>query len=160
MVWPAVGTCLAAHVERSGIALELDQKETLVTRLKRKIAVAFAATLAALGLSVVVRAGNASAATANPNMSIVPCDSSDYLQVWWHQGNDSPRSEYTCFANAGTWTFSCFGGCWLDAFSTGNNVVQYEADGNWQPSTPVGKYTYFDFPNHAGGVDLDGMKIF
>ncbi|MEU4928307.1 beta/gamma crystallin domain-containing protein [Streptomyces yokosukanensis] len=38
-----------------------------------------------------------------------------------------------CFANAGTFDFNLCGPdpCWLDAFSTGNNVVQYESDGNW-----------------------------
>ena len=131
-----------------------------MAHLAKKITAALGAALAAVALAV-VPAGSASAAINKPQIDTVPCGPTDYLQVWWHEGNDSPRSQETCFANAGTETFDCGPvGCWLDAFSTGNNVVQYEADGNWQPNNPVGRYTYFDFPNHPGGVNLEAMKIF
>ena len=134
-----------------------------MAHLKNKITSALVAGLATVGLTI-APAGFASAATAKPAISTVPCKSNDYLQVWFHQEYENPRAEEICFANAGTYTFQfpqCSGGpCWLDAFSTGNNVVQYESDRNWQPSTPVGKYTYFGFPNHPGGVELDAMKIF
>ena len=135
-----------------------------MAHLKNKIMAALVAVLATVGLAI-TPAGIASAKTARPAIDAVLCNSSDYLQVWFHQENQSPRAEEICFANAGTYSFpdnqQCTGGpCWLDAFSTGNNVVQYESDRNWQPSTPVGKYTYFTFPNHPGGVELDAMKIF
>ncbi|MDH6139410.1 MULTISPECIES: beta/gamma crystallin domain-containing protein [Kitasatospora] len=134
-----------------------------MARPKNKIAAAVVATLATVGLAI-APTGSASAETAKPAISVVPCNSNDYLQVWWHQEYENPRTDETCFANAGTYTFQfpqCSGGpCWLDAFSTGNNVVQYESDRRWQPDNPVGKYTYFTFPNHPGGVELDAMKIF
>ena len=133
-----------------------------MAHLKNKIASVLVAGLATIGLTI-APAGIASAETTKPAIDTVPCNSSGYLQVWWHKEYENPRAEETCFANAGTYTFQasdCSGSCWLDAFSTGNNVVQYESDGNWQPSTPVGKYTYFGFPNHPGGVGLDAMKIF
>jgi anaerobic selenocysteine-containing dehydrogenase len=128
-----------------------------MANVKHKITAALVATVATVGLTTAT-AGSASAAPAD--ISPVPCGPSDYLQVWWHQGGDNPGTWENCYANAGTMTFTCWYGCWLDAFSTGNNVVQYESDGNWQPSTPVGKNTYFDFPNHPGGVELDALKIF
>lgn len=112
-----------------------------------RITAVLVATLATVGLAMVVPAETASAATASPDISAVPCGPSDYLQVWWHNGGDSPRSRETCYANAGLETFGCGLGCWLDALSTGNNVVQYLSDGRFQPSTPA-------------GVNLDGMKIF
>lgn len=131
-----------------------------MTHLKTKIAAAAIGTMAVAGMTLAAPA-MASAAPAKPAIDTVPCDNSDYLQVWWHQGNDAPRTNTTCFANAGTFTFPCvIVGCWLDAFSTGNNTVEYEADNTWQPSTPVGKYTYFTFPNHPGGVDLEAIQIF
>jgi hypothetical protein len=131
-----------------------------VAHLAKKITAALGAALTAVALAV-VPTGNASAATNKPHIDTVPCGPPDYLQVWYHEGNDVPRGETICFANAGTETFDCGPvGCWLDAFSTGANVVQYEADGRWQPDTPVGRYTYFTFPNHPGGVNLQGMKIF
>jgi hypothetical protein len=120
------------------------------------------AALAALATVAVmtVPAGNASAATATASISTVPCNSGDYLQVWWHAGGESPKSRETCFANAGFYAWPApESGSWLDAFSTGNNAVQYASNGRNQPDTPVGKYTYFSFPGHPGGVELEGMKI-
>ncbi|WP_327064584.1 hypothetical protein OG500_01895 [Kitasatospora sp. NBC_01250] len=135
-----------------------------MAHLKNKTVAALVAVLATAGLAI-TPTGIASAETAKPAIDAVLCNSNDYLQVWFHQENQSPRAEEICFANAGTYSFpdnqQCTGGpCWLDAFSTGNNVVQYESDNRWQPDNPVGKYTYFTFPNHPGGVELDAMKIF
>ena len=127
-----------------------------MTQLKSKITTVLITGLAAVGLAI-VPAGIASAAPANPSINVVPCGRSDFLQVWWHSEGGSPRSQETCYANVGA--ASSPAESWLDAFSTGNNSVQYESDGRWQPTTPVGPNTFYTFPNHPGGVDLDAIMI-
>ncbi|MFG2125999.1 hypothetical protein [Streptomyces sp. NPDC048710] len=120
--------------------------------------------LASLGLLLLIPAGHASAAPAKPNINSVTCHNDDrdneYLQVWWHDTSDEPFEFKDCLANAGTFTYgSCTTNCWLDAFSTGNNRVEFLSDGRWQPSTPVAKNTYYTFPNHPGGVQLEAIWI-
>lgn len=127
-----------------------------MTQLKSKITTVLITGLAAVGLAI-VPVGIASAAPANPSIDRVPCGRSDFLQVWWHPDNQLPRSVETCFANGGEFTFGHH--TWLDAFSTGNNSVQYESDGRWQPATPVGPNTFYTFPNHPGGVEFDAILI-
>src|SRR5215469_6151366 len=85
-----------------------------MAHVKKRIAAALVGTVVTVGLAMTSTAV-ASAAPIRPAIDEVPCGPSDYLQVWWHAGNDSPRSEETCLANAGTETFSCApngGDCW------------------------------------------------
>ncbi|WP_330461659.1 hypothetical protein OIB37_35260 [Streptomyces sp. NBC_00820] len=123
-----------------------------------------ASVLAVLGLLLLAPAGHTSAAPARPSIDKVTCHyderDNEYLQVWWHESGDDPFEMKSCFANAGTYEWeSCTGDCWLDAFSTGNNRVEFLSDGRWQPSTPVEKNTYYTFPNHPGGVDFRAIWI-
>ncbi|GAA4859503.1 MULTISPECIES: beta/gamma crystallin domain-containing protein [Saccharopolyspora] len=125
-----------------------------MARLNRKIASVLGTALVTAGLFTIAPAGVASTESTTPRINTVPCNSNDFLRVTWHRGN---RAHTTCFANAGEYSFPA--DSWLDNFSTGNNRVQYKADGRWQPNNPVGKYTYFHFPNHPGGVNLQAIRI-
>ncbi|WP_216586882.1 beta/gamma crystallin domain-containing protein [Streptomyces brasiliscabiei] len=118
-------------------------------RTKQVVLSALTTFLAAASLTVTT-APQASA------MNTVPCgDRTDYLQAGYHW---SKPNEYhtTCYANAGE---ALAYGSWTTWFSTGNNRVQYRADGNWQPSTPVAKWTYYVWDNHPGGVAVDRFRI-
>ncbi|MFE1856952.1 hypothetical protein [Streptomyces sp. NPDC059489] len=128
-----------------------------MTYIKSKFRTVFVATLATVGLTMLIPTENASAATATTNISTVPCNNSDYLQVWYHIAGFLPKTQKTCYATAGTFEWNS--NYWLDAFSTGNNRVQFKSDGTWQPASPVAKYTYFQFPNHPGGVKWEGIYI-
>lgn len=123
-----------------------------------KLRKAVVSVLAGVGLAMFAPAGYASAATAAPSINSVPCDSGDFVHVWWHTSFGPGE---TCFANAGETAICPMPGdtCWLDAISTGNNTVQFEGDGNWQPAAPIGKYTYYNFPNHPGGVNATEIRI-
>ncbi|MEV6537139.1 beta/gamma crystallin domain-containing protein [Streptomyces sp. NPDC051639] len=125
--------------------------------MKNRLTAVLVTTLTMLGLTILVPTESASAATASANISEVPCDSSDYLQVWYHIAGFLPKTQEVCYATAGTFEYDS--NYWLDAFSTGNNVVQYKSDGTWQPASLVGKYTYMQFPNHPGGVKWEGIYI-
>lgn len=118
--------------------------------------------LATVGLTTLLPAGSATAAPARPNMSMVDCTQNDFLWVSYHEQNGDPGDNHLCFANAGEvdFTYYCKFKCWLDGFWTGNNVVQYRADGRWQPDGGVGKNTQYGFPHHPGGVELEAMRIF
>jgi hypothetical protein len=123
-----------------------------------------AVALSLAALATIIPVASASAATASPArtaINTVPCNDSSFLQVWWHY-SDGPTEE-SCFANAGVSGVYYINGeedhVWLTSFSTGNNEVQWYGDGRWQPATPVGKWTYFTFPNHPGGVDMTEIKI-
>jgi hypothetical protein len=95
---------------------------------------------------------------STPAMAIneVPCGPGDYLTVYMHVSAGTPFAR--CFANGGEVDYSG-GDLWLNSFSTGNNRVQWYGDGRWQPDQPVEKWTIFQFPNHAGGVRLDKIRI-
>lgn len=91
-------------------------------------------------------------------IDIVPCGQSDYLQVTAHLGGTS-RDEDFCYANAGEHSLGGVDDYWGTRISTGNNEVQFYADGRWQPDTPIGKNTVFTFPNHPGGVRIQAIRI-
>lgn len=132
------------------------------SKISRKTMAAAGASLAVAGLATLAIPGSASAAATKPAIDTVPCNNSEYLQVWWHPESGTPKSNETCLANGGTYTFPTApnGPDWLDAFSTGNNTVQYETtDGQWLPATPVGKNTYYDFPHYPGGVSFTAIRI-
>lgn len=130
----------------------------MVSRIRKTAVTALAVAGLAAGLAMSVP-GSASAAILKPNINQVPCSSNSYLHVWFHQENASPRQYEWCFANGGTVPIYCPGGCWLDALSTGNNLVQWYGDGRWQPQPPIGKNTYYYFPNHPGGVSFEKIAI-
>ncbi|MEV6021865.1 hypothetical protein [Streptomyces sp. NPDC052036] len=138
-------------------ARELDWKKNPAAYTKNEFTTVLVATLATIGLTILIPTENASAATAITNISRVPCTNSDYLPIWWHIAGFPPKTQETRYATAGT--FEWDSDDWLDAFSTGNNRIQFKSDGTWQPATPVAKYTYFQFPNHPGGVKWEGICI-
>lgn len=120
-----------------------------------RVSGAAVATVAAAGLLVSAPAVHASAETS---INQVKCGRV-FLRVFWHPDGQTEDTGIGCFANAGTKVISCFEGCWLDHFWTGNNKVQFKSDGRWQPAKPVGKWTHYDFPNHPGGVSFDAIRI-
>lgn len=80
----------------------------------------------------------------------------DYLHIYGHNGDFNIEN---CFVEAGETDPSPQGPIWVDMFWTGNNRVQYLADGVWQPETPVEKNMTFSFPNHPEGVYVDRVRI-
>ncbi|MCH0568415.1 hypothetical protein I3F60_03935 [Streptomyces sp. MUM 136J] len=84
----------------------------------------------------------------------------DFAKILAHS-TGSQNNQESCFANAGEmrWGRGAYAPSWLVQFSTGNNRVQWHGDGRWQPGAPVAKWTVFSFPNHPGGVKIDGLKI-
>ncbi|MDX2680421.1 beta/gamma crystallin domain-containing protein [Streptomyces soliscabiei] len=118
-------------------------------RTKQVVLSALTTVMAAASLTI----GTASQASA---MNSVACgDRTDFLKVGYHWTH---ANEYftMCYANAGE--ASAYTD-WTGWFDTGNNRVQYLADGNWQPGTPVAKWTYYVWGNHPGGVRVDRWRI-
>lgn len=122
-------------------------------RVKRTALSALTALAAAVSLTVAT-APQASA------INMVDCGlREDYLKIYAHDMVGGNNREW-CYANAGTTTWT--GGylpAWLVHLSSGNNVVQWHGDGRWQPDAPIGKWTLYTFPNHPGGVRIDGLRI-
>ncbi|MEV5754908.1 beta/gamma crystallin domain-containing protein [Actinoallomurus sp. NPDC052308] len=58
-------------------------------------------------------------------ISQVPCNSSDYLQIWFHDGSGSATA---CYANAGLTYIWGNNTVWIDKVSTGNNNVVIHDD--------------------------------
>ncbi|MFH8886764.1 beta/gamma crystallin domain-containing protein [Streptomyces californicus] len=83
----------------------------------------------------------------------------DFAKVYGHPGNSADR-DY-CWANSGTdqWSWLNSPVDWMKWLKTGNNVVQWHGDGRWQPDNAIGKWTTYSFPNHPGGVHIDGIRI-
>ncbi|WP_164386812.1 beta/gamma crystallin domain-containing protein [Streptomyces sp. OM5714] len=109
------------------------------------------AALATLALSASFAVATTTQAAA---INHVPCSSNDFLQVTMHHY----RFTYTdCFANAGENSIGT--DTWVTRISTGNNRVQWHGDGRWQPATPIAKNTVYQWPNHPGGVRIDGIRI-
>lgn len=101
------------------------------------------ATLAAVGLALIVPAATAQASVARPGISEVPCGPSDYLQVWWDLGGSSHHYE-ACYANAGG--PSCFPNYEdprLADITTGNNRVQFDSQNSsvMGPNPPLDRWT-------------------
>ncbi|ONI82943.1 hypothetical protein ALI144C_17975 [Actinosynnema sp. ALI-1.44] len=122
-----------------------------MVRTVKRVALALVASIAMVG---VVPAGTAFA------MNEVNCaNNNDFLWVSVHWAS-GPNVTY-CFANAGTVNMRDKWGRpgWLVRFWTGNNTVQWHGDGRWQPSSAVGKWTTYEFPNHPGGVQMDSISI-
>jgi hypothetical protein len=122
-----------------------------MTRILKSVAVAAAAAAA---LAVGLPATQASA------IDKVDCNyRTDFTQITGHGKVGTPEQTW-CFANAGATTWSGgYGINWLTSIQTGNNVVQWHGDGRWQPDAPIDKWTTYIFPNHPGGVSVDGIFI-
>ncbi|MEU3346849.1 beta/gamma crystallin domain-containing protein [Streptomyces sp. NPDC006700] len=107
-------------------------------------------------LTTVVAAASLTLATTTQASAInqVSCGD-EFLQVYIHPTNGS--TQHLCYANAGTVGFGS--GWWITRISTGNNRVQWQGDGRWQPDTPINKWTVFTWPNQSGGVNLTGIRI-
>ncbi|WEH14503.1 beta/gamma crystallin domain-containing protein [Streptomyces sp. VNUA24] len=121
---------------------------------KRLILSALTAVMAAASLTVVT-APQASA------INRVECNGrTDFLQIGAHPSGSTTGSTF-CYANAGESTFQPWWDdyAWVTWLSTGNNRVQYHADGNWQPGTPINKWTYYVWDHHPGGVKVDRIRI-
>jgi hypothetical protein len=86
----------------------------------------------------------------------------DLAMVYGHDlgGSGEHGTRTYCWANAGEerWSGAYFLG-WMKQLSTGNNRVQWHGDGRWQPAAPIEKWTLYLFPNHPGGVRIDGFRI-
>ncbi|NSL42740.1 beta/gamma crystallin domain-containing protein [Streptomyces sp. 8P21H-1] len=120
--------------------------------------------LALSALTSIVAATSLTVATAPQASAIdeVTCGvRQDLALVYGHRLSDGSTDDSWCWANAGEvrWSGAYMLG-WAEQISTGNNVVQWHGDGRWQPGTPIGKWTIYTWPNHSGGVRIDGLKIF
>lgn len=88
----------------------------------------------------------------------VPCNSSEYVYVLFHQNAD--RDDEACFANGGEhWIGDSDYDPWATKIWTGNNRVQWFGDDRWQPDKPIEKWTTFTWPNNPGGVDMEEIRI-
>jgi len=102
------------------------------------------------------------AAVVNPGTAAaidqVPCNNNEFVRIEIHHSLWPPRETYWCFANGGevTWSSSQW---WVTQIWTGNNRVQWFGDGRWQPAQPINKWTVFGWPNHPGGVRINGIRI-
>ncbi|GAA0365814.1 hypothetical protein NE235_02335 [Actinoallomurus spadix] len=72
----------------------------------------------------------------------VPCDSDDFVHVWWHTTMDVGE---TCFANAGAMDIDGGYAVWVDKVSTGNNGVKFNDENGEVVNIP--KYTTITYPN-------------
>ncbi|WP_030542201.1 beta/gamma crystallin domain-containing protein [Streptomyces albus] len=124
-----------------------------MNKAKRLVLSTLATAMAAASLTVATP-------TQASAINLVDCNGrSDLLKVSWHYiFGGGWNAHHVCFANAGEHDFDVPGTEWLDNLSTGNNVVQWYGDGRWQPGTPIGKWTYYDFPT-VGSVKLDKIRI-
>ena len=109
--------------------------------------------LGALAVSVAVPAGSAFA------IDEVGCNNREYLRVEYHSTTGSSHTR--CFANAGSRRiYDQFSrSVWVTEIWTGNNRVQWNGDGRWQPDIPIDRWTSFTWPNTPGGVKLDEIRI-
>lgn len=115
-----------------------------------KVARRLAALIAAVVTAGVLNPGTAAAITD------VPCFSRDLVILKMHYSGDSD-SKYYCYINKGEVRWG--DGWWVDSIWTGDNIVQWHGDGRWQPAKPLGKWTTMRWPNHPGGVRMDGLRI-
>lgn len=124
-------------------------EDQLNQKLKKLAAVA----LATFAMTAAIPAGSASA------IGKVDCGNREYLRVEYHYATGNNFTD--CFANAGSWRiYDQFGrSVWVTEIWTGNNRVQWNGDGRWQPDNPIGRYTSFTWPNTPGGVKLDEIRI-
>lgn len=96
--------------------------------------------------------------TSASAINTVDCGRQDFTEVVGHNdyiGIAVPSSD--CYANAGETPLDSSE--WITSIQTGNNNVQYFADNQWQPATPIPPHTDFTFPNHLGGVQLQKIRI-
>lgn len=112
---------------------------------KALMAAAATATMATAFVGI-----NATGASA---MNIVACTGSEFTQATMHYPNSTGNGSddgRPCFANGGEWVVKdAFGSdsMVLTHIWTGNNRVQYFADGRWQPDQPFDKNHDYDVPN-------------
>ncbi|MER5492071.1 beta/gamma crystallin domain-containing protein [Streptomyces sp. NPDC002490] len=122
--------------------------------VKRVALSALTATVAAVSLTAV---SVPQAAAINR----VDCGTrEDFAKVYGHVAPfGSDRN--SCWANGGSeqWSWQNSPVDWMKWLKTGNNVVQWHGDGRWQPNAAIGKWTTYSFPNHPGGVRIDGIRI-
>ena len=121
--------------------------------MARKLKKLAAIALVTLAMTVAIPAGSALA------INEVDCNNNEYLRVAYHY---TTGSSYTrCFANAGSRRlYDQFNrSVWVTEIWTGNNRVQWNGDGRWQPENPIDRWTAFTWPNNPGGVKLDEIRI-
>lgn len=134
-----------------------------------------AATLSACGTAAMatIPAHAADDATAS-TIHAAPCDGrSDFLKIRLHftpefsLGKANPDQDW-CLADAGTFPINdnpiikATGGTyWVTQISSGNNRVQFKADGRWQPDNAdfIAPNTIYEFPNHPGGARIGEVRI-
>ncbi|MEV4807338.1 beta/gamma crystallin domain-containing protein [Nonomuraea sp. NPDC049421] len=122
--------------------------------MKRITSRAALATLASVAVTASLAVAFPTAAYA---INEVPCgDRTDLVRVTIHTSISSSR-DY-CYANAGEDRYD-LNVWWVTRISTGNNRVQWYGDGRWQPAQPIPKWTVFTWPNHPGGVRIQGIRI-
>lgn len=122
--------------------------------MARKLKKLAATALATIAMAAAIPAGSAFA------IDEVSCNNnSEYLWVSYHY---TAGSSFTrCFANAGSRRiYDQFSrSVWVTEIWTGNNRVQWNGDGRWQPDNPIDRRTKFTWPNSPGGVRLDEIRI-
>jgi len=126
-----------------------------VRQMNRRAAKAILASSVAVA-SLILAPQSASA------IDMVECNGiSEYVHMDMHYNYNFGWSvTRPCFANSGEHSFEVSGRTyWVDEIWTGNNRVQWYGDGKWQPETPIGKWTTFNWPNYPGGVRIDKIRI-
>ncbi|MBH5336171.1 hypothetical protein IHE55_15805 [Streptomyces pactum] len=123
-----------------------------MNRKAKRVLPSVLVTLAAAATLTVATTPQASAIDA------VRCVSDEFVRVTAHLGGTELDEDF-CFANAGQRHVGGVQGYWATRIWTGNNRVQWYGDGRWQPAEPIGKNTVFTWPNHPGGVRIDGIRI-
>ena len=78
----------------------------------------------------------------------------EFLKVSW-RGVLIPVEGTNCYANAGEMSFSV--AVRITKIVTGNNRVQWYANGRWQPEPAIGKWTPFTAP--GSGVYAERIRI-
>ncbi|MEV4458561.1 beta/gamma crystallin domain-containing protein [Microbispora sp. NPDC049633] len=122
--------------------------------MKRITKRAAVATLASVAVTASLTVALPTAAYA---INEVPCAGrTDLVRATIH-ATGSSSTDY-CYANAGEDMYA-LNIWWVTRISTGNNRVQWYGDGRWQPAQPIPQWTVFTWPNHPGGVRIQGIRI-
>lgn len=92
-------------------------------------------------------------------MDVVPCPGtthSEFVEVTAHIQGDDGNVGHPCYANGGEYDYPAGVNWVVTDIWTGNNRVQYFADGRWQPDQPFDKNTDHDL---GAGVVVQKLRI-
>lgn len=128
--------------------------------MKRTTKGAIAGSLSVTALAAALMGLSATSASA---LTYPECTSDEFVKVTAHQSNGSFDM---CYANGGEGNLVESGSAdpvhvyfWVDKIWTGNNHVQYLANGRWQPDQPIPPGVTYTWPNHPGGIEMAKIRI-